>query len=72
MERFVDPIPSLKLVSLDAIPNNQYQATASQVFVDCCEKCMEKCDKNSVVTINIYTNVKFKILVFMRVENVVL
>ena len=33
---------------------------------------MEKCDKNSVVTINIYTNVKFKILVFMRVENGVL
>ena len=33
---------------------------------------MEKCDKNGVITINIYTNVKFKILVFMRVENVVL
>ena len=33
---------------------------------------MEKCDKNSVVTINKYTNVKFKILVFMRVESAVL
>ena len=33
---------------------------------------MAKCDKNSVITINIYTNVKFKILVIMRVENVVL
>ena len=33
---------------------------------------MEKCDENSVVTINIYTNVKFKILVFMGDENVVL
>ena len=53
------------------IPNNQYQATASQVFVDCCKKCVEKCDKNSVITINIYTNVKFKIFVFMRVENIV-
>ena len=54
-----------------SIPNNQYQATASQVFMDCCEKCVKKCDKNSVITINIYTNVKFKILVSMRVENIV-
>ena len=54
-----------------SIPNNQYQATASQVFVDCCEKYVGKCDKNSVITINIYTNVKFKILVVMRVENIV-
>ena len=57
--------------SIYAIPNNQYQATASQVFVDCWEKCVEKCDKNSVIIINIYTNVKFKILVFMRVEKIV-
>ena len=53
--------------SVTSIPNNQYQATASQVFVDCWEKCVKKSDKNSVITINIYTNVKFKILVFMRV-----
>ena len=60
------------LYEVPPIHNNQYQATASQVFLDCCEKCMEKFDKNSVITINIYTNLKFKILVFKRVENAVL
>ena len=30
---------------------------------------MRKCDKNGVI--NIYTNVKFEILVFISVENIV-
>ena len=50
---------------------NQYQATASGVFRECCEKCMRKCDKNGVITVSIYTNVKFEILVFISVENIV-
>ena len=49
--------------------NNQYQATASGVFQECCEKCMRKCDKNDVISI--YTNVKIEILVFISVENIV-
>ena len=32
---------------------------------------MRKCDKNGVITVSIYTNVKFEILVFISVENTV-
>ena len=32
---------------------------------------MGKCDKNGVITVSIYTNVKFEILVFISVENIV-
>ena len=45
------------------------QATDSGVVQECCEKCTRKCDKNCVISI--YTNVKFEILVFISVENIV-
>ena len=47
-----------------AVLNNWYQAMASGVIQDCCEKCMEKYDKDGVITVTIYTNVKFKILLY--------
>ena len=31
----------------------------------------QKCDENGVITVSIYTNVKFEILVFISVENIV-
>ena len=37
-------------VYIKPIPNNQYQATASGVFRECCEKCKGKCDKNGGIT----------------------
>ena len=32
---------------------------------------MRKCDKNGVISVSIYTNVKYEILVFISVENIV-
>ena len=58
-------------VYIKPIPNNQYQATASGVFRECCEKCKGKCDKNGVITVSIYANVKSEILMFISVENIV-
>ena len=66
---FDNLMPIYATVYIKPVTNNQYQATDSGVFLECCEKYMRKYDKNGVISI--YISVKFEILVFISIENIV-
>ena len=49
----------------------QITATRNLVVTKVVRHAGQKCDENGVITVSIYINVKFEILVFNSVENIV-